>query len=97
MGLFEAFGDIIGAVAGSIGRVLTPKSNIEDIEFMSEQSLARIDEAFKRVSVRMSEIDKTMRLFTKSMEVLAVAAASKPVYEEPVFTHGSIEEALRRR
>ena len=97
MGLFEAFEKSYS----SIVKALFPKSmsEIGDIEDLSTQMVSRVDAAFKKVSLRMSEIDENMKRLTASMKAFdaSMAAVKASKYEEPVCAHETVEVALRLR
>ena len=97
MGFFDA----IGKTLGSIGKAIFPSSMSDigrygDIGELSTQMVSRAEKSFKRIGLRMSEIDKTMQRVNKTMAALSVELAAMK-YQEPICTHESIEEALRQR
>jgi len=94
MGFFDA----IGKTLGSIGRALFPPSmpEIGDIGDLSTQMASRVDKVFKRVGLRMNEIDEHMKLLNKTMEAMSLDLTAMK-YEEPICVHESVEEALRLR
>jgi hypothetical protein len=92
------FFDSIGKALGSIGRAIFPESmsDIGDIGDLNDQSLARANQSLKLAQEQVENLDQTFSMLSSTIAGLN-AELQRHGFQEPVFAHGSIEEALRQR